>query len=159
MIELKFRCATLSDADLYYNWANDPEVRKNSYQSEIISYSDHLHWFGKKLDDPNCLLLVFYDENTFIEIGQVRFSLLNEYECIIGISIDKKYRGGGLACDVLKTATEHYHVLHPEVKLIAYIKKANLASKKSFMKAGFINFEETEYMNEASYKTTKYDLV
>jgi len=40
--------AASKDAELIYNWANDPEVRNNAVNNEPIIYENHLEWFNKK---------------------------------------------------------------------------------------------------------------
>ena len=43
------RKATLKDMRLYYNWANEPKVRKNSLNNKYISWNFHKKWFKKKI--------------------------------------------------------------------------------------------------------------
>ena len=39
--KLYLRTADENDMDLLFQWANDPDVRKNSFHSEPISYETH----------------------------------------------------------------------------------------------------------------------
>ena len=45
------RVADWGDVDLLFSWANDKEVRKNSFSSEPICYEEHLAWFRKKYQE------------------------------------------------------------------------------------------------------------
>jgi RimJ/RimL family protein N-acetyltransferase len=86
---LKFRYAVLDDSDLYYAWANDLIVRKNSFNSTEINYEHHVNWFSNKLSSKDCLFYLFLnEENT--PVGQVRIDKSND-EIVIGISIDEKF--------------------------------------------------------------------
>ena len=57
-----------------------------------MSYRD---WFKKKINDPDCLILIGID-SVNIPIGQVRIDSLDEIG-IIDISIDSAARGFGFA--------------------------------------------------------------
>ena len=43
---LNFRKATENDTMLYFNWANDLNVRKHSFSSEEIDLKEHKTWFN-----------------------------------------------------------------------------------------------------------------
>jgi RimJ/RimL family protein N-acetyltransferase len=131
------RKATEADMLLYFEWANDEEVRKQSYQSEPIDLEQHTNWFYKKLNDTNCLLLLFENENKQ-PVGQVRFQKEDLHSFVIGISLAKEHRGKGLATELLQTAANHFLQLNPDKTINAYIKQDNEGSIKSFIKAGFV---------------------
>ena len=45
---------------LYYNWVNEPQVRKNSCDNKKhISWHSHKNWFRKKIQDKSSTLYVF----------------------------------------------------------------------------------------------------
>lgn len=150
---LKLRKATVRDVDLYYNWTNDEEVRKNSFNSSSISYQEHVKWFEKKLTSTHTLMLVFEDIADR-PIGQVRIETQNQ-EAIIGISIDKNQRGRGFAVEMLKQSGKCYFTLYPENYIIAYIKKDNFASYHSFIAAGYKLIDEIFESGALSYKLRK----
>ena len=74
LLMLSYRFANLDDADLYYEWANDAEVRKNSFNCEKIKYEDHLDWFTDKLANKKNLFILFLLSD--LPAGQVRIELL-----------------------------------------------------------------------------------
>ncbi|MFM7367237.1 MAG: hypothetical protein ACKO2Z_05415, partial [Sphaerospermopsis kisseleviana] len=43
--QLRLRSAKLTDQWLYYTWVNEPEVRRQSLQSDPISWQEHQSWF------------------------------------------------------------------------------------------------------------------
>lgn len=133
-MKIEIRTATLEDSDLYYQWANDDLVRMNSYEQNKISYDDHVAWFKRKLQSPDCFFYLFLDENT--PVGQVRIENRSD-ETVIGISIDPNYRGKGLGPIMLEMASEEYFKKFPNAHIYAYIKETNVASYAIFKKANF----------------------
>ncbi len=133
---LTHRKATVNDVKLFFNWANNPAVRKASFYSEPILWANHVTWFNKKINSPNSLLLVFEYQNK--PVGPVRIDFDND--AIIGISIDEEYRGKGFATQMLNTACNLFWQTNNK-PVFAYIKPDNKASIKSFIKAGFIYYK------------------
>jgi RimJ/RimL family protein N-acetyltransferase len=138
---LRHRLATAADVDLYYEWANDPDTRQQSFHQASIPYEQHVYWFNRKLSDPTVLLLVFNNEAD-APVGQVRFETGNE-GAVIGISIDRQFRGQGLAAPMIEAACTYFFINHPETAVTAYIKSDNMASLNSFQKAHFQPSRET----------------
>ncbi len=142
---LSFRKAAADDVMLYFKWANDAEVRRQSYQTETISLEQHKKWFDKKINDTNCLLLVFENEEK-LPVGQIRFQKETEEIDIIGISLANEFRGKGYATQLLQMASDYFLKLYPGKIIYAYIKNDNAGSIKSFRKANFV-FEKNININ------------
>lgn len=145
---------TTQDVLLFFNWANDEEVRSQSFSSQKINYEDHAKWFSARLEDECCLLLIFQKEER-IDIGQIRIEKVNAGESIIGISISSEFRGFGYATEMLKQASELFLKKNPAFKINAYIKKSNLPSKYAFENAGFEFMEMLNYENFESFHYVK----
>lgn len=135
------RKAKIDDIDLFFEWANDPTTRQNSFDTKPIDYQTHTEWFKGKIVDGNCLILVF--ENDIQQtVGQVRIEK-KETENVIGVSIDKNFRGKGLASLMIEMAcSEFFDTFSNENTVSAYIKNKNIASQKSFKTAGFECFSK-----------------
>jgi RimJ/RimL family protein N-acetyltransferase len=137
---LTYRTAQPADARLYFTWANDPDTRQQSFNSAPISLETHTAWFTRKLTDPNALLLVFSNE-AGQSVGQVRFERTPVAdmpdEIIIGISIDAKQRGKGLAAQLIQQGCAICRKRWDAVAIHAYIKPENQASIRAFERAGF----------------------
>jgi len=130
-----------------FNWSNDSLVRQQSFNPNRISLEEHKNWFFNKLKDTKYLILIAEINNE--AFGVVRFEINNE-DAIIGISIDKNYRGKGLAGKLLKQASNYFiNVYHKPV--LAYIKKENILSIKSFKKAGYKFYKEETVNGFESY--------
>jgi RimJ/RimL family protein N-acetyltransferase len=152
-MKLKFRKANINDAKLYFNWANDKLVRKNSFQQEEINYSQHINWFTDKLNSSDCFLYLFLNENE-IPVGQVRIDKSNS-EIIIGVSIDKNHRGKNLGVEMIEQACNDYFKQFPNTEILAYIKQENEPSIKLFKKAGFIEVKSLKINGSNSFKYRK----
>ena len=66
--------ASLSDCDLYFNWANDTQVRLQSINNKSISYPEHLKWFRNTLASPLVLMFILKDRYSFL--CQIRFPVI-----------------------------------------------------------------------------------
>ena len=53
--------AVSTDETLLLNWANDPQVRANSFSKDPIAPENHHKWFQKGLIDPNRLFAYCHD--------------------------------------------------------------------------------------------------
>lgn len=146
-----FRKANINDLLQYYEWANDEQVRLESYKSQKINIDIHTSWFVHKLNDKRCFLYLCENQNN-IPIGQVRIEKqLDEKKAIIGLSIDKKFRGKGIASIILKGSISQFALENPNCIIDAYIKKTNTKSRSTFIAAGFHFVEELEYEGSESY--------
>jgi len=151
---VRFKKAALIDINLYYEWANDELVRKQSFNSEPINFEDHKKWFTSKIKDTSCMMLVFKnlnDEN----IGQIRIQQQEFNNSLIGISIDQNHRGKGFAGVMLEIASVEWFSKNPFDTINAYIKIENTSSKYSFEKAGFNFKENILYENYLSFHYIK----
>ena len=133
---IQFRKASLNDMALYYKWANDKFVREHSFNSEPIELQKHVTWFNEKISEPDCLMLVFYNELSE-NIGQVRIQKQNDISSVIGVSIDEKQRGKGYSKKIIQMASDLYLDQFKEREIEAFIKKTNVFSIQSFKEAGF----------------------
>ncbi len=151
---ISYRVAQESDLKLYFDWANDPAVRENSYNSEPISIEAHSAWFIAKIRDPKCLMLLFFDhlENP---IGQVRIQSNEDQRAVIGLSNERTHRGKGYAAMMIEKATEIFLKENPKMTVLAYIKTQNQASVKAFERAGFILTDTIAYEGHLSYLYTR----
>ena len=137
---VKIRKANMKDCNILFEWANDPLSRKNSFYPAQIKYESHKKWLAEKFEQKNNIFYIIEFDNQ--KAALVRFERKKE-ETVIGIHIDKKFRGRGLASEFIIKASRKYLVKNSE-KISAFIKVENMASIKSFTKAGFQFERETE---------------
>jgi len=135
MSEFTFRRAELRDLDAIYTLSNERFVRNNSIHPEDIIYSDHAKWFHNILSNENVAFLVVEIDNSFA--GQVKF-VLDRDQAIISLSLINSQRGQGLGSNIIEEAVKYLVDNKKGIeKIIAYVKSENIASVKSFEKAGF----------------------
>lgn len=151
---LSFKKATLADIRLYFEWANDSNVREQSYNSNLIDLENHKSWFKSKLSDDLCLMLVFENEDN-LKVGQIRIQKENDYEALIGISIALEHRGNGYGKEMIRMAADFFLGSNPNFTINAFIKETNLSSKYAFEKAGFKFNEMRKYKNFYSFHYIK----
>ena len=120
----------------YFIWANDIEVRNNSYDSNQIEFEKHKRWFETILKNKDFMLLIFEDSNGH-KVGQVRFEKFDNYNSSIGISVDSKQRGKKYAQKMLILSLKHYGGKYSKHTVHAFIKEENKKSYNAFIKAGF----------------------
>lgn len=145
--EIRLRKATMEDLDLIFEWANDPMVRKNSFNSDFIKYEDHVTWYKNSLESKSRMIyiLICKENDEENNIGQVRIDV-DGTEAMLSYMIDKKYRGNGygniiidLACSVIKNDMKTIKVIK------ANVKADNDASKRVFsgnrFKESYIQYE------------------
>jgi UDP-2,4-diacetamido-2,4,6-trideoxy-beta-L-altropyranose hydrolase len=135
---ISIRKAKFEDVDILYIWSNDALVRKQSFISDKIPYDSHCEWFKSKLVSKNTI--IFIVEFNQDSVGVVRFES-NDKNTTVGISIDEKYRGKGFSKKMLNIGVKAYFKEN-DLPVLASIKKDNIASIKSFEKAGFVLLKE-----------------
>ncbi|EAY32000.1 UDP-2,4-diacetamido-2,4,6-trideoxy-beta-L-altropyranose hydrolase [Microscilla marina] len=135
--------ASIDDMELYFDWANDKETRKNAINSEPIIFEQHKQWFQTKLSDTNTFLYKFTYQD--VSLGQVRFELIDKH-LEIGYSVAPQFRGKGFGEIIMQMALKalvgHYdeNISNLPDKIIALVKPDNQASTKVFE---HLNFEFT----------------
>ncbi len=148
MASLTYRPARPTDVQLYFDWANEPDTRRQSFNSAPITLETHTAWFTRKLADPNALLLVFENE-AGEAVGQVRFER-NADQVIIGVSIDPRHRGKGLASQLIKQGCAVCFEHWGQRTIYAYIKPNNRASARAFEQSKFVFLHESSKVGEQS---------
>jgi UDP-2,4-diacetamido-2,4,6-trideoxy-beta-L-altropyranose hydrolase len=129
------RPARRDDLLLYFEWVNEIEVRKNSFQTSQVSLLDHTNWFERQIQSPNTLMLLFFQNDT--PIGQARFAI-QEDKATINLSIAKDHRGKGFASSLISRASAELTERRPEIKqILAEVKPSNNVSSRAFERCGF----------------------
>lgn len=151
---MKIKKANLEDAKIIYDLANDIESRKNSFQSSLINYEDHLVWISNKLKNNSLIYYLYYDDS-MKNIGFVRFDF-NEFDNIIAsIVVDKNFRGKGFASKMIINGINELSSEKKFSNITAYVLKSNTPSLKSFINAGFIIDKELIIQNKICNRLIK----
>ncbi|WP_264842356.1 GNAT family N-acetyltransferase [Caldinitratiruptor microaerophilus] len=130
----RLRPARPEDRDRFWEWRNDPDVRRYSFHPEPISLSIHERWFTQSLRSPHRQLYVIEVDSA--PAGSLRFDAKGEGEAEISIVIASGFRGMGVGAAVLKQAQKLAATLGYK-RLFARVKVENIPSRRAFEKAGF----------------------
>lgn len=122
---MKIRPATLDDSLILLTWRNDPETRQQSIHKEEILLESHIKWLAATLKMESRKLYLAEDQGVLI--GSVRSDKNPDGTVELSWTIAPKERGKGYGeTMVLLFAKE----IHSGEKLMAFIRKGNLASEK-----------------------------
>lgn len=136
MQQVYLRSAIPEDVDLLYEWANDVDVRANSFQTQQISYENHLQWFDLKMKDVNCHILIGMVKEE--SIGVIRFEC-SEDQGIVNYSIAAEKRGLGYGKQLVEQGLQYAtHQIPMMTCIFAQVKASNTASCRIFEALGFI---------------------
>ena len=132
---LSIREATIEDSQLYFDWVNNIDVRRNSINSDFIDIEDHLKWFSNAIKNDQIHMYVLGINSK--EVGQVRFNI-NTNIAEVDYSIAEPFRSKGYGRYLLK---ESIKILCNEVNQInfikAIVKSINIPSIKVFKQLNF----------------------
>jgi len=132
--QLSLRKVIKTDEILLFDWTNDPDVRKWSFNKISVKLDEHKFWFKQKFDDVNVLMWIF--EVNSKPTGMVRLEKDNS-EVVLNYLIASQSRGNGLAGKMLKMAMNEVRSYWQNTKVFAYTLPENIASIKSLERAGF----------------------
>lgn len=130
------RVASVADCRMFWEWANDPQVRAMAFHSEPIPWESHQRWFAARLASSASHLFVLEDKAQ-IAAGQVRFDQASEGVFEIDISVAPAQRGRGAGLMLIQLG-EQALCKSTSVKMLrALVKKENAASLALFRRAGY----------------------
>ncbi len=134
---MRLRPVKWQDCEQIWQWANEPTTRQASFQSTLIPWEQHLHWFKQKLDDVTCYFWIAVNAQDQ-PIGQVRFDRISTEVAQISISVDQNYRNQGLGIQLLNTAIGKIFRETTALAISAWIKPDNSASICLFEAVQFV---------------------
>jgi UDP-2,4-diacetamido-2,4,6-trideoxy-beta-L-altropyranose hydrolase len=139
---VRIRPAENSDCELIWKWANESEARSVSFNSDYISWQDHVKWFSSRLQRDDIKFYIITTDRG-ISIGQARFEPDNE-NTVISVSVDPAFRGRGLGSVLISKACRQFRYDSDRSNINAYIKLDNWVSRQAFGNAGFREIGMTE---------------
>lgn len=132
---ISLREASMDDIEDTFKWANNPAVRKYSFNQKKISFETHKTWFQDKLKDVDCFYYIAFFGSQ--KVGSFRFDVDNE-KGIISFLLDSHFHGMGLGKELLQKGVEKIKKdLNKAIKMVGYVFADNKASIFLFEKFGF----------------------
>lgn len=134
------RRATATDAARYFDWANDPAVRRHAVHPEPIGWATHAAWFGRRLQAADAYLYIM-STAAGEPVGQVRI----EFEApgrpgLLDYSVAAAYRGQGLGRVLLARALQRLRHERPMAggAVVGQVQAGNRASARVFERLRFM---------------------
>jgi RimJ/RimL family protein N-acetyltransferase len=131
----RLRKAGPQDCRRLWQWRNEPGVRKASFNSRPIPFSEHCFWYAKILKSPATRL--FIGEAGGQAVGQVRINLLGYHLAEVHIHVKKNLRGRGFGAQLLAAGCRYTFRYLRVKRILAHIRPSNKASLKLFHACGF----------------------
>ncbi|MFT2008781.1 UDP-2,4-diacetamido-2,4,6-trideoxy-beta-L-altropyranose hydrolase [Pontibacter sp. 13R65] len=123
------------DMLVIFDWSNDPEVRRRSFNSKPIPLEGHKTWFNLKLKQKDAYLYIA--EVNGVAAAHIRFEVA-ETIGVVSYMISREFRGKGLGHSVLLKGIKKLLEQRPTITNIeGLVQKDNQASVRAFEKAGF----------------------
>ena len=141
------RKITIKDLLEIWSWRNDKRSIFFSKNKKKITLESHNKWFKKNLKNPKVKSYMGYlgKKNKKKKVGVVRFNIKSEY-ALVSINLNPTTRGKGLSYILLAASMKKFFKFK-KIKLIAEIKKNNLASINCFLKNKFYYFKKKNNYN------------
>lgn len=134
---LNARPVNKNDEFLLFCWANDPEVRANSFSQNLINLEEHHFWFKSCLKNSNCKFYIVEGIN-HAPIGQVRFQKEDD-KWLLHYSLSASFRGKCKSKSVLLAAMTTFFNDVGNVSIQAKVKDHNVRSIRVFQSLGFVS--------------------
>ncbi len=132
--ELWLRPADTGDSERLYAWRNDAESVRWSATPLPVERCDHERWLQAALDDAG--RRIWIGEVDGVAVGQVRVDVRAGI-ATVSISVDAEHRGHGAGGAMLRALRHELLGDAQTVGMRALVHPANVASLRSFTRAGF----------------------
>ena len=128
-------------------WRNDKKSIFFSKNKKKITLEAHSKWLEKNLKNKKIKFYKGYliKKNVRQKVGVVRFNIKRKH-ALVSINLNPVMRGKSLSYILLAAAIKKF-LKFKKIKLVAEIKKNNLASIKCFLKNRFYFFKSRNQHN------------
>ena len=138
---IEMREATFSDAELLFEWINEPVVRSQSLNKAKVFWEEHVSWFDNKLKSVDTLHLIAELQGK--PVGQIRFDKKDGY-WLLSYMVAKEFRGRALGFEIVKRGLRELSKRYGHINILAQVKIENQRSQKVFDRLNFTKFTNTE---------------
>lgn len=124
-----------SHREQVWEWANEAETRRQSFDPTPIPWDDHVRWFeGQLTRDDRRHYVARLDG---VAVGQIRFDL-DDQVATIGYGLDVAARGRGWGAPLLVAGARRLVADRPgTTSIVGLVKPENIASARAFDLAGY----------------------
>lgn len=134
--EIVLRRAGPNDSRMIWEWANDPTVRASAFSPEPIPWESHQQWFAARIAS-DCAAIFIATNGDGNPFGQIRFDWTADGRAEIDLSICAAARNRKAGAALVRAGVDAMISSTPVASFEALVKEENIASRRSFEKAGF----------------------
>jgi len=144
------RSASLSDCRSIWRIANNPSVRKMSFETDPISWLSHRKWYSDSL-----VRFAFYVITEGKKVaGYVRYKRESPQEVTVSIALADSFRGRGIGKTALLLSQAALFKNKRITKIHAIVKKKNHASLYAFLSCGYILRDDGKIKGSETFHLT-----
>ncbi|WP_020499378.1 GNAT family N-acetyltransferase [Sciscionella marina] len=132
---MRIRPARAEDAALLLELRNDPDTRRSSVHTGVVTEQEHRAWLQQSLTRTDRMLLIAEQDGA--PIGTVRFDLEEPETWELSITLAPDRRGHGRAGPVLQAAQDYLTEQRRVRSIRARVRTGNTASLALFARAGY----------------------
>jgi RimJ/RimL family protein N-acetyltransferase len=138
---LTIKAFRYEDANLIFNWRNDPYIVNLGSLKKTVTCEEHYTWFNRTLISETCKAYIL--EVDHIPAGQARFDLESESIAFISIYLIEQFSNKGLGIPFMELSCQSIFKTWPNLQsIIAIVRKENKIGQRYFLKANFIQDEQ-----------------
>ena len=151
----------LRDANQNYaNWFNDKEIKNNiQYASKKQNIALLKKYIKNKSNKSNVIFLAIRVKKNNNHIGNIKFEPFDNKnkETTMGIMIgDPKWRGKGLAKEVLEAFSIYLNKKYGSFKIFLAVSRKNIKAIRAYEKTGFIEYSDQGKVDKRNIKMVLY---
>jgi RimJ/RimL family protein N-acetyltransferase len=135
---IKLKPLDKTDAEIVFQWRNDPFIYNLGTQQKTVEWEEHLKWINDTITNKTRKAFIILIDN--IPAGQVRFDRESpgSENCVISVYLIELFTGKGYGIEAIKAGcNEIRKIWSQKLSVFAEVRKDNVNSQKAFVKAGF----------------------
>ena len=137
---VNLREITQSDWKVLLEWRNNKNTRQNSFNSDLISESEHKEFIKNTITNTNRTQFILeYNE---IPVGSIREDKLGKDEFELSYTISPMYRGKKIGQIMMSL-----YLIERKGSFLCEVKEENISSIKMIEKLGFKLFNTEKRVN------------
>ena len=129
-----------SDWKVLLEWRNDKITRQNSFNSDLVSVSEHKEYIKNTITNPNRTLFIL--EYNKIPVGTIREDRLDKDEFELSYIISPMYRGKKIGQIMMSL-----YLIERKGSFLCEVNEENVPSIKMIEKLGFKLFNTEKRVN------------
>ncbi|PAR27113.1 UDP-2,4-diacetamido-2,4,6-trideoxy-beta-L-altropyranose hydrolase [Vibrio metoecus] len=138
---VSLRRATEEDIAQVYEWQCHPNTRKYALNPDVPTWEQHVDWMKNKLKQKEDYFYLILNASGD-RVGVIRLDRKNQHDYLVSIFIHPEHYGQGIGLQALNLVGR----VHPHVNIYATVLADNIASKKLFEKAGYIQLNSEAFI-------------